>query len=225
MDLIADGLLIATALTAALYCLVLSRRLRRLTDAQSGVGAQIGELSKALEETRSAVSEARRTLSESRASARNAQDALAREVATARAVIAELQGEHARARRREAAHWIGDLEAEARPPTPEELGADGGHGAAPPAPQGPEDAADPADEDAIPDWPDGVVALEPDEAPAAAPQDDAPVAGPDVPGAGAGGGGRSPSAEARREAPGRPDEDPARPAPGAGLLRVERMAL
>ena len=227
MDLIADGLLIATALTAALYCLVLSRRLRRLTDAQSGVGAQIGELSKALEETRSAVSEARRTLSESRASARNARDALAQEVSTAQAVIAELQGEHARARRREAAHWMEGLETEARPPTPEELGAAGGRGAGPPARQVPEDAPD---EDAIPDWPDGVVALEPDEAPAGvqpprvAPRDGAPGAVSGGPGAGAADAGQVPSGEDRREPPPLA-ADTAPQAPGAGLLRVERMAL
>ena len=56
MQLIADGLLLATALTAALYCIVLSRRLRRLTDAQSGIGTQIRELTRVLEETRGAVS-------------------------------------------------------------------------------------------------------------------------------------------------------------------------
>lgn len=153
MDLIADGLLIATALTAALYCLVLSRRLRRLTDAQSGVGAQIGELSRVLEETRAAVAETRHNLSESRASARNAGDALAREVAGARAVVAELRSEAALARRRTAARRkVGGTESA---PTPEELtGAVSG----------------PDPEDSIPDWPDGVIGPEHD-----AVEEDAPL--------------------------------------------------
>ena len=41
MALIADGLLIATALTAALYCAVLSRRLRRLADLESRLGVRL----------------------------------------------------------------------------------------------------------------------------------------------------------------------------------------
>ena len=48
MELIADGLLIATAMTAGLYCLVLSKRLRLLTDSGNGIGPQIEALDQAL---------------------------------------------------------------------------------------------------------------------------------------------------------------------------------
>jgi len=99
MDLIADGLLIATALTATLYCLVLSRRLRRLTDSQSGIGAQIGELSRILDDTRSTVAETRRGLAESRSAARNANDLLMHEVGQAREMVAEIRKATAVARR------------------------------------------------------------------------------------------------------------------------------
>ena len=72
MELIADGLLIATALIAGLYCLVLSRRLRRLTESGAGIGAQIEALDRALAETRGALRETRDGMSELRASARAA---------------------------------------------------------------------------------------------------------------------------------------------------------
>ncbi len=45
MELIADILLIAGALGAALYCVVLSRRLRRFNDLEKGVGGAIAVLS------------------------------------------------------------------------------------------------------------------------------------------------------------------------------------
>lgn len=45
MELIADILLIGGALAAALYCVVLSRRLRRFTDLEKGVGGAIAVLS------------------------------------------------------------------------------------------------------------------------------------------------------------------------------------
>lgn len=61
MALIADILLISGAFGAALYCLVLSRRLSRLSDLDGGVGKaiadlneRVGELSRALQEARSA---------------------------------------------------------------------------------------------------------------------------------------------------------------------------
>ena len=142
MDLIADGLLIATALSAALYCLVLSRRLRRLTDSQSGIGAQIGELSRILDDTRSTVAETRRGLAESRSAARNANDLLMREVGQARELVAEIRKATAAARR-----------------SREQEPAD----APPPATT---DEADP--DDLIPDWPDGLIEPPVEEEPAAA---------------------------------------------------------
>ncbi|HEV8034705.1 hypothetical protein [Yoonia sp.] len=45
MSMIADVLLVAGALGAALYCLVLSRRLRRFTDLEKGVGGAVAVLS------------------------------------------------------------------------------------------------------------------------------------------------------------------------------------
>lgn len=56
MDMISDILLVAGALGAGLYCYVLSRRLRRFTDLEKGVGGavavlsmQVDDLAKALE--------------------------------------------------------------------------------------------------------------------------------------------------------------------------------
>jgi hypothetical protein len=45
MELIADILLISGAVAAAIYCVVLSRRLRRFTDLEKGVGGAIAMLS------------------------------------------------------------------------------------------------------------------------------------------------------------------------------------
>lgn len=45
MDLIADILLLSGALGACIYCIVLSRRLRRFADVESGVGGAIATLS------------------------------------------------------------------------------------------------------------------------------------------------------------------------------------
>ncbi len=45
MTMIADVLLAAGALGAALYCFVLSRRLRRFTDLEKGVGGAVAVLS------------------------------------------------------------------------------------------------------------------------------------------------------------------------------------
>lgn len=60
MSLIADILLIAGAFGAALYCLVLSNRLRRFTDLEKGVGgavavlsAQVDDMTKALKSAQS----------------------------------------------------------------------------------------------------------------------------------------------------------------------------
>lgn len=45
MELIADILLIGGALAAAVYCIILSRRLKRFTDLEKGVGGAIAVLS------------------------------------------------------------------------------------------------------------------------------------------------------------------------------------
>ena len=79
MELIADGLLIATAMTAGLYCLVLSRRLGRLSECGNGIGPQIDALDRALSETRAALTETREGMSELRDAAKAASTQLARE--------------------------------------------------------------------------------------------------------------------------------------------------
>ena len=81
MEFIADGLLIATAMTAGLYCLVLSRRLRRLTESGEGIGPQIEALDQALTETRAALAETREGVSELRGSSKAAVVQLTRETA------------------------------------------------------------------------------------------------------------------------------------------------
>jgi hypothetical protein len=71
MALIADILLVAGALSAGLYCLVLSRRLTRFTDLEKGVGgavavlsAQVDDMTKALASARSAAGVSAESLQE-----------------------------------------------------------------------------------------------------------------------------------------------------------------
>lgn len=59
MDLIADILLIAGALGAGLYCVVLSRRLNRFTNLEKGVGGAIAVLSSQVDDMTKALDEAR----------------------------------------------------------------------------------------------------------------------------------------------------------------------
>lgn len=84
MSLIADGLLIATCLTAAMYCYVLSRRLKQFSNTEEGVGKQVRDLNVALEETRAALKEAQ-------SGAAAATDALSQEVAKAKKMAAQLR--------------------------------------------------------------------------------------------------------------------------------------
>ena len=90
MSLIADGLLIATCLTTALYCLVLSRRLRRLSDTDDGIGKQILRLNTALAETKAAVAEIRMTT-------KTASEDLERDIEAAKRQGQQLQSQIARA--------------------------------------------------------------------------------------------------------------------------------
>jgi chromosome segregation ATPase len=59
MEMIADGLLIAGALGAALYCRALGQRLNRLKDLDSGLGAAIAALSRQVDELREQLASAR----------------------------------------------------------------------------------------------------------------------------------------------------------------------
>ena len=58
MDLIADILLVAGALGAAFYCIVLSRRLNRFTNLEKGVGGAIAVLSAQVDDMTRALSQA-----------------------------------------------------------------------------------------------------------------------------------------------------------------------
>ena len=69
MDLIADILLVAGALGAGLYCLVLGRRLNRFNDLEKGVGgavavlsAQVDDLSRTLASAQTAAGASAETL-------------------------------------------------------------------------------------------------------------------------------------------------------------------
>lgn len=59
MELIADILLIAGALGAGAYCIVLSRRLSRFTDLEKGVGGAIAVLSSQVDDMTKALATAR----------------------------------------------------------------------------------------------------------------------------------------------------------------------
>ncbi len=59
MELIADILLVAGALGAGLYCFVLSRRLKRFTDLEQGVGGAVAVLSTQAEELKKSLDSAR----------------------------------------------------------------------------------------------------------------------------------------------------------------------
>lgn len=61
MSLIADILLIAGALGAAFYCLVLSRRLSRFTNLENGMGGAVAVLSVQVDEMKRALDEAQTT--------------------------------------------------------------------------------------------------------------------------------------------------------------------
>ncbi|MEM1274930.1 MAG: hypothetical protein AAGH74_00245 [Pseudomonadota bacterium] len=62
MDLIADGLLVLAALVASLYCWVLSRRLRRLTQLDQGLGAAISSLSEQVEEMQTTLAQSKESI-------------------------------------------------------------------------------------------------------------------------------------------------------------------
>lgn len=55
MDLIADALLLAGALTAAVYCWVLSKRVKGLNDLDTGLGSAIASLSSQVSEMQTAL--------------------------------------------------------------------------------------------------------------------------------------------------------------------------
>ncbi|MEM9369678.1 MAG: hypothetical protein AAGA26_00845 [Pseudomonadota bacterium] len=64
MALIADGLLLLAALAASLYCWVLSKRLRRLTQLDKGLGAAITSLSEQVSEMQFALNQSKAGIEE-----------------------------------------------------------------------------------------------------------------------------------------------------------------
>ncbi|MXQ08163.1 hypothetical protein GQ651_09945 [Alphaproteobacteria bacterium GH1-50] len=65
MELVADILLIAGALGAGLYCIVLSRRLSRFNDVEKGVGGAIAVLSKQVSDMTKALETAQKATANS----------------------------------------------------------------------------------------------------------------------------------------------------------------
>lgn len=65
MEIIADIFLIAGAIGAAFYCVVLSRRLNRLNDLEKGVGGAIAALSSQVNDMTQTISRAQQSASES----------------------------------------------------------------------------------------------------------------------------------------------------------------
>ena len=84
MEMIADGLLIAGALAAALYCWILSVRVKGLKDLDQGLGAAIASLS-------TQVNDMRATLKTTQASAGASADALKQSTEAADAAAARLE--------------------------------------------------------------------------------------------------------------------------------------
>ncbi len=65
MELIADGILILAATAAGLYCLVLSRRLRSLSQLDGGLGEAISSMSARVDEMNAALSTAKTSTEQS----------------------------------------------------------------------------------------------------------------------------------------------------------------
>jgi hypothetical protein len=84
MDLIADILLIAATLGASVYCVILSRRLRRFTNLEKGVGGAIAVLS-------AQVDDMTKTLAAAQGSAEASTDSLAGLTARAEAAAKRLE--------------------------------------------------------------------------------------------------------------------------------------
>lgn len=67
MDLVTNFLLLAASGVACLYCVILSRRLKGLTDAKGGLGAGVAALSRSAEEMKAALTASRKSAEEAAA--------------------------------------------------------------------------------------------------------------------------------------------------------------
>lgn len=108
MSIVTDGLLIATCLTAAFYCFILSRRLTRFSDTESGIGQQIAQLNAILEETRA-------TTKETNSGAKALSERLSRDLAGAKKITQDLAAMIERAE----ATLDRDFELQTKPQRPE----------------------------------------------------------------------------------------------------------
>ena len=79
LNILVDGGLLSASLTACFYCIVLSRRVRRLASADQGVGKGVADMVKAVERLNS-------SLSQTRAAARTESEALEQHLQEARAI-------------------------------------------------------------------------------------------------------------------------------------------
>lgn len=81
LNILVDGALISTSLVACTYCVLLSRRVRRLASADQGVGKGIADMVKAVERLNT-------SLEQTRMAAKGEAEALEREVKAARELTA-----------------------------------------------------------------------------------------------------------------------------------------
>jgi chromosome segregation ATPase len=65
MDMIVDFILLAASGAAAVYCFVLSKRLKKLNDMKNGLGASIASMSQTLDQTQQVLALAKRSSVES----------------------------------------------------------------------------------------------------------------------------------------------------------------
>lgn len=83
MQLIVDFMLLAASAAAAIYCFILSGKLKKLNDLRSGLGASIASMSLTLEQTR-------RMLDESKSAQREAEENLSALIDEAGRITVEL---------------------------------------------------------------------------------------------------------------------------------------
>jgi|GEM_PF-4372042 len=91
-SILGDGILLFVSLVACIYCILLSRRVRRLASADQGLGKGIADMTQAVEKLNA-------SLEQTRLAARNESDTLERQLAEARTLsgrAGELldEGEH-----------------------------------------------------------------------------------------------------------------------------------
>ena len=84
MDFVIDGILILTCVSAGFYCYVLSRRLKKFSNTETGIGEQILSLNSTLDDVRGSMKGLKQE-------AEQAAEALSKKIAQSQKVKAELQ--------------------------------------------------------------------------------------------------------------------------------------